>query len=232
MVVVPNVCPDTPPLRKNPVFLYFQDRFQKPNPFRPDVVVAIDDVLDTKIERLDAHVSQFYEWLPWVDGSSTRFPKDARRAANGSAKTHGPPSSEPVREALRGGTGRRATRCTTSRPSRCASTDGGRRRTTCGACSRSLPDPYDSSDLADLRFRCRNPGCAPAAGRASEFDAIAGDLGASVNQYSLAGLRQCMKDLGLRRGIVVTSAREGRAHSPGIEIVPWERIVSGRVDLF
>lgn len=57
-------------------------------------------------------------------------------------------------------------------------------------------------------------------------------LGASVNQYSLAGLRQCMKDLGLRRGIVVTSGREGRSLSRGVEIVPWERIVSGRVDLF
>ena len=44
MVMVPNVCPDTPPLRKNPVFLYSQDGFQRPNPFRPDVAVAIDSV--------------------------------------------------------------------------------------------------------------------------------------------------------------------------------------------
>ena len=32
MVMVPNVCPDTPPLRKNPVFLYSQDHFQRPEP--------------------------------------------------------------------------------------------------------------------------------------------------------------------------------------------------------
>jgi len=57
-------------------------------------------------------------------------------------------------------------------------------------------------------------------------------LGASVDQHSLAGLRQCMKDLGLRRGWCVTSAREGRALSPGIELVPWERIASGQVELF
>ena len=44
MVVVPNVTPDTPPLRKNPVFMYGYDRFQRPNPFRPDVAVAIDSV--------------------------------------------------------------------------------------------------------------------------------------------------------------------------------------------
>lgn len=57
-------------------------------------------------------------------------------------------------------------------------------------------------------------------------------LGASVDRYALAGLRQCMKDLGLRRGWVVTSGREGRSLAPGIELVPWEGIVSGRVGLF
>src|SRR5690242_7067276 len=81
MVVVPNVCPDTPPLRKNPVFLYFEDNFQRPQPFRPDVAVDIDDVIQKKFDALDAHVSQFYEWLPWVDGKLDEVPKDhaARR---------------------------------------------------------------------------------------------------------------------------------------------------------
>src|ERR1700736_685525 len=76
MVVVPNICPDTPPLRKNPVFLYFEDGFQRPNPFRPDVSISIDDVFDKKINALDAHVSQVYEWLPWVDGMFDQVPKD------------------------------------------------------------------------------------------------------------------------------------------------------------
>ena len=81
MVVVPNLVSDTPPLRKNPVFLYFQDGFQRPNPFRPDIAVSIDDVFDKKIAALDAHVSQMYEWLPWVDGSLDQVPTDpaARR---------------------------------------------------------------------------------------------------------------------------------------------------------
>jgi predicted AAA+ superfamily ATPase len=57
-------------------------------------------------------------------------------------------------------------------------------------------------------------------------------VGASVDHRSIAGLRQCMKDLGLRRGWVVTSAREVRALSPGIDLVPWERVVSGEVELF
>ena len=82
MVTVPNVTPDTPALRKNPVFLYFEDGFQKPAPFRPDIAVSIDDVLDKKIDMLDAHVSQVYEWLPWHDGTLAEVPKDpgARKA--------------------------------------------------------------------------------------------------------------------------------------------------------
>jgi LmbE family N-acetylglucosaminyl deacetylase len=82
MVVVPNVTPEVPALRKNPIFLYFEDGFQKPYPFRPDVVVAIDDVWDTKIAALDAHTSQVYEWLPWVDGRLAEVPADsaARKA--------------------------------------------------------------------------------------------------------------------------------------------------------
>ena len=82
MVTVPNVTPDTPALRKNPVFLYFEDRFQKPAPFRPDIAVSIDDVIDKKVDMLDAHVSQMYEWLPWHDGSLAEVPKDpaARKA--------------------------------------------------------------------------------------------------------------------------------------------------------
>jgi LmbE family N-acetylglucosaminyl deacetylase len=76
MVVVPNICPDTPPLHDNPVFFYYEDGFQRPNPFRPDVSIAIDDVFDKKIDALDAQVSQFYEWLPWVDHTLDQVPKD------------------------------------------------------------------------------------------------------------------------------------------------------------
>jgi LmbE family N-acetylglucosaminyl deacetylase len=76
MVTVPNICPDTPSLRKNPVFMYFQDGFQKPNPFNPDVAVAIDDVIDKKMDMTDAHVSQMYEWLAWHAGQLEQVPKD------------------------------------------------------------------------------------------------------------------------------------------------------------
>jgi LmbE family N-acetylglucosaminyl deacetylase len=76
MVGVPNVASDTPPLKKNPVFFYFQDHFQKPNPFRPDVAIDITPVFDQKVHALDAHESQFYEWLPWIGGYLSEVPKD------------------------------------------------------------------------------------------------------------------------------------------------------------
>jgi LmbE family N-acetylglucosaminyl deacetylase len=82
MVTVPNIAPDTPALRQNPVFMYFEDGFQKPNPFTPDVVVAIDDTFPKKIDAIDAHESQMYEWLPWLNGRLDSVPKDpaARKA--------------------------------------------------------------------------------------------------------------------------------------------------------
>ncbi len=61
MVTVPFFCPDTPPLTRNPVFLYFSDGFQKPNPFTADIAVSIDDVIEKKIDAADALVSQVYE---------------------------------------------------------------------------------------------------------------------------------------------------------------------------
>ncbi len=66
MVAVPNIAYDVPALRKNPVFLYTRDNFQRPNPFRPDIAVDITSVYKKKISGLDAHVSQFYEWMPWI----------------------------------------------------------------------------------------------------------------------------------------------------------------------
>jgi LmbE family N-acetylglucosaminyl deacetylase len=76
MVTVPNVAPDVAPLTRNPVFLYFEDRFQRPNPFRPDVAVDISSVIDKKVDALSAHESQYFEWLPWIGGYYNEVPKD------------------------------------------------------------------------------------------------------------------------------------------------------------
>jgi LmbE family N-acetylglucosaminyl deacetylase len=100
MVTVPNICPDTPALRKNPVFMYFQDRFQKPNPFSPDIAVSIDDVIDKKISMFDAHVSQMYEWLPWHDGQLDKVPKDPKARLEWLKNQRGSEPNAAVRKAL------------------------------------------------------------------------------------------------------------------------------------
>jgi LmbE family N-acetylglucosaminyl deacetylase len=61
MVTVPFFCPDTPPLAENPVFFFYSDRFQKPNPFTADVIVDIDDVWEKKMAAVHSLPSQVYE---------------------------------------------------------------------------------------------------------------------------------------------------------------------------
>lgn len=74
MVTVPFICPDVPHLKKNPLFLYYSDRFERPNAFRADLIVAIDDVLDKKLAALDIMESQFFE--RGVEGSAEQVAKD------------------------------------------------------------------------------------------------------------------------------------------------------------
>ena len=61
MVTVPFFVPDTEPLKKNPVFMYFPDGFTKPYPFDPDIAVSIDDSFEVKLHAVDALASQVYD---------------------------------------------------------------------------------------------------------------------------------------------------------------------------
>jgi LmbE family N-acetylglucosaminyl deacetylase len=61
MVTVPYFCPDVPYLRRNPVFLFYTDRFQKPNPFTADIAVGIDSVIEKKLDAALALASQTLE---------------------------------------------------------------------------------------------------------------------------------------------------------------------------
>jgi hypothetical protein len=56
-------------------------------------------------------------------------------------------------------------------------------------------------------------------------------LAAAVDPRALAGLRQCMSDLSLRRGFVVSTSSERRSIGRSIEVVPWKLIAQGDVDL-
>ena len=70
MVIVPDLVTDTPPLRRNPVSSTTATASRGHNRFGLtlwyDIVVSIDDVFEKKVNMLDAHASQFYEWLPWT----------------------------------------------------------------------------------------------------------------------------------------------------------------------
>ena len=61
MVTVPFFCPDSPPLKTNPVFLFSSDGFQRPYPFKPDVAVDIGDVFEQKLDAVHELASQVYE---------------------------------------------------------------------------------------------------------------------------------------------------------------------------
>lgn len=82
LIRVPNICAHTPHLSRTPVILYFQDGFRKPAAFTPDVVVAVDDVMEVKARMLHCHESQFYEWLAYDGGYLGDIPAgDAERLA-------------------------------------------------------------------------------------------------------------------------------------------------------
>jgi LmbE family N-acetylglucosaminyl deacetylase len=76
MVTVPNVVSHAPHLRKMPVIVHTWDRFQKPYPFQADVTVAIDDVIEQKVDALHCHTSQMYEWLPYNGRYLEEVPAD------------------------------------------------------------------------------------------------------------------------------------------------------------
>jgi len=76
LVTVPNIVSDVPHLRKMPVAVYLMDAFQRPYPFVPDVVVGIDEVVGKKLDALNCHVSQMYEWLPYNRQDETKVPED------------------------------------------------------------------------------------------------------------------------------------------------------------
>ncbi len=74
MVTVPFFGPDVPALKKNPVFLYSPDRFQRPNPFRADVAIDIDDVMEPTLDALLVMESQIHEG--GANGYEGLYPSD------------------------------------------------------------------------------------------------------------------------------------------------------------
>ena len=81
LVTVRLNCPYSPYLAKNPGYMYFEDRFQDPKPFRADVVVSSDETIEKKLGAVTAMESQFIEG--GVSGDESMVPKnEAERAAS------------------------------------------------------------------------------------------------------------------------------------------------------
>lgn len=74
MTGVPLMAPGSEPLRRSPVFLYMADRFRKPAPFSPDVVIDVGPAIQQKLDAICANESQVFEWLPWIDGYEKELP--------------------------------------------------------------------------------------------------------------------------------------------------------------
>ncbi len=67
LLIVPHECPDVPAIKKMPLIIYNEDKFKNPD-FSGDIVIDIDDEIDTKLKIADINVSQVYEWLPYIHG--------------------------------------------------------------------------------------------------------------------------------------------------------------------
>ncbi|GAB4240627.1 MAG: hypothetical protein Kow00109_15770 [Acidobacteriota bacterium] len=96
MVTVPNIVPSVRHLDYNPLFMYMWDHFTKPNPFEPDIVVAIDDVIEKKLDMYHCHESQVYEWLPYNNGILDQVPQDPVARRDWLRKVWGPRSERPA----------------------------------------------------------------------------------------------------------------------------------------
>jgi LmbE family N-acetylglucosaminyl deacetylase len=82
VVVAPFFVPDTKPVARNPVFLYYSDNFQDPKPFTPSVVVGFDAVAEKKWQCIGAMPSQFGDKDSWQARTLPNVPQDdaGRRA--------------------------------------------------------------------------------------------------------------------------------------------------------
>ncbi|WP_019541441.1 PIG-L deacetylase family protein [Proteiniphilum acetatigenes] len=75
LVNVPKILPEVPAVEQSPLFLYTRGRYINPQKLQPDIVVDITPVIREKAYVIDAHVSQMYEWLPWINRNNDVIPE-------------------------------------------------------------------------------------------------------------------------------------------------------------
>lgn len=79
IVAAPFFTPNTPPTKRNPVFLYYSDPFLKPYPFDPTLVVSIDEVAQKKWDCVSAMPSQFGDAHSWQASTLPNIPKEDKK---------------------------------------------------------------------------------------------------------------------------------------------------------
>ena len=79
VVVAPFFVPDTDPVKRNPIFMYYSDAFQKPYPFEPTFVIGIDEVADKKWNCVSAMPSQFGDAESWQASTIAGVPKEDKK---------------------------------------------------------------------------------------------------------------------------------------------------------
>jgi len=82
VVAAPFFAPYTPATKRNPIFLFYSDGFQKPYPFDPIIAVGFDDVAQKKWDCIGDMPSQFADADSWQARYRGNTPADpAARAA-------------------------------------------------------------------------------------------------------------------------------------------------------
>ncbi|MBD0368115.1 MAG: PIG-L family deacetylase [Flavisolibacter sp.] len=79
VVVAPFFVPNTPPTKRNPVFLYYSDPFLRPYPFDPTIVIGIDEVAEKKWDCVSAMPSQFGDEHSWQASTLPNVPKEDKK---------------------------------------------------------------------------------------------------------------------------------------------------------
>lgn len=96
LLTVPLIRPDVPIMSEMPVIGYVYDSFRQPAPFRPDVVVAVDEYAERKLAMIACHESQFFEWMPYNSGFTGEVPTDADERLRWLGEKYGSYLAEPA----------------------------------------------------------------------------------------------------------------------------------------
>jgi N-acetylglucosamine malate deacetylase 1 len=78
LVGVPNILPLVPHMRRPPVIAHFATQYKNRLVAAEDlVVIDVGEAIETKMDMMNCHASQFHEWIPYNVGILDQVPADA-----------------------------------------------------------------------------------------------------------------------------------------------------------